>query len=121
MELLRILRLKSDLFRALLRGRSVTYGREHLVRPILKTADPGDLLIQTFVRAGHVALLGVLSLQDAVHVLELDWNAIAGRPRRLAIDRSLSQSCRLLRVNGSLSIRFILILLLHDRMLMHHD
>jgi hypothetical protein len=48
-----------------------------MIRPILQTVDSGDLLIQTLIRAGHIALLGVLSLEDAVHVLELDWHAIS--------------------------------------------
>jgi hypothetical protein len=66
-------------------------------------------------------VLGVLSVKDAVHVLELDRHAIPGRPRRLAVDGPLPQGCRLLRVNGSLSIWLILILLLHYGMLVHHD
>ena len=92
-----------------------------MIIPTLHIADSRDLLIQTLIRAGNIAMLGVLSLQDAVHVFELDRHAIARCPRRLAVDGSLSLCCRLLRMNGSLSIWFILILLLHDRMLVHHN
>ena len=110
------------MLRALLRARSVAYGGEHLIGPtILQAADPGDLLIQTLIGAGHVAVLGVLSLEYAVHVFELDGHAIPGRSRRLAVYGPLPQRCRLLRVNGSLGIWLVLILLLHYGMLVHHD